>query len=118
MDRTVLYGRALDRKRKRLLDADATLKLIEKKAGADENQLAEITSGWGYDDERARGQIETLVVVEVVAREGLTEDTVRRAQRAQSLTRTFTVESYDPPTETPQRWTLYLRELKPGAIAR
>jgi len=121
-DRTRLKARFFDRERKRHLGEGATLTLLEKKAGPADETLIEITLGWDFEEERRRGEVESLAVIRVTARDELAPELIARASRARVVTAAgetlYRVESYDLPKRAPLVVTLYARELKPGAVKR
>jgi len=100
---------------RRLLYGDIVLKFFEKKTG-DAILLTQITDGWLPDEERIRGQIETLFKVEVIDQEKMTADVTSRVNRLQWGTNYCKVDSQDPPQGEPRIWTFFTKEIKTGAI--
>jgi len=106
--------KALNKIRK-LFYGDVTLQFFEKKTGAP-LLLAEITDGWLPEEERIRGQIETLFKIEVVDQRDLPVEVAAQVNRLQWGDNYCVVESYDPPQGEPRIWTFFTKEIKIGAI--
>jgi len=100
---------------RKLLYGNVTLKLFEKKT-SDAVLLAEITDGWLPDEERIRGQIESLIKIEVIDQDLLTPDVTSRVNRLQWGDNYCKIDSQDPPQGEPRMWTFFTKEIKVGAI--
>lgn len=115
VDRARLKFRLFDRQRARLKLGSVKLQFFEKKTG-DAVLLAELASGWVPDEERIRGQIETLYKVNVVDQAALTLSVTSRVNRLQWGNNYCKVDSQDPPQGEPRMWTFFTKEVKIGAI--
>lgn len=115
VDRARLKFRLFDRQRTRLKLGNVKLKFFEKKTG-DPVLLAEIAGGWVPEEERIRGQIETLFKISVANQTALTTSVTNRVTRLEWGNNYCGVDSIDPPRGEPWVWTFFTKEIKTGAI--
>lgn len=113
-ERAENFAAGLDAKRIDLLGADATLKLFDKAAGGE--LIAEITDGWYAEAERAEGELVSTYIVEFTERDGFTLDEMKRVDRLVTAGVSCTVENWEAPHESPRKWTIYAREIRPGGL--
>lgn len=91
-----------------------TLTLILN-AGAGEETEVEVEDGWLPERQRKFAEINSMYLIQVTARESLTLETMKQADRLRlrGVVYQFT---FDPPGEAPEIWNLYATELKVGGI--
>lgn len=117
-DRTRLRARQLDRERLRKFGQGATIKLFEKAAGREDGLLAEITEGWSAEDERRAADVESTSVISIAEQGGVTTEIMARVSRVLFNGVRYSVENWQAPGGAPRLWTIFAREIKPGAVKR
>jgi len=108
----------LDRERVRKFGTGATLKLFEKKAGQGNEELVTITEGWSSESERKLSEVESTFVISIAEQDAVTPEIVSRASRVRVRDVLCSVENWEAPHEVPRLWTIFAREIKPGAVKR
>lgn len=113
---TKAYAEAFDAYRE-AFQISGCLKLFEKNTGSGPNTLlATLYTGWKPDQERIRGQVETLYKVLVVDQDVLTPDVMKRVDRLEWDDFYCTVQSAPPPYREPRIWVFFTKEIVLGAI--
>jgi len=116
-DRARLIGRRFDRERQRTLGEGARLEFFEKRGGQPDEPLLTITDGWRVLTERVRGQVETLLRIEVTERDEITPELIARVDRVRSSGMLCGDITFDSPVTEPV-WTIFGREIKQGGVKR
>jgi hypothetical protein len=125
MDRTRLKARQFDRERARY-GPEGPLQFFEKKAGQTQDALLiSIEGGWKSESERRLGEVESTFVISITEQEAVTAEVISKASRALVGGTYCSVENWESPHAgngdgegAPPMWTVYAREVKPGAVRR
>lgn len=113
---TEAYADALEAYRE-AFEISGSLQLFEKNSGAGPNTLlATVATGWKPEQERIRGQVETLYKILVVDQDMLTPDIMDRVDRLAWENFYCTVQSAQPPYREPRIWVFFTKEILIGAI--
>ena len=110
------YAEAFDAYRE-AFEISGSLRLFEKNTGAGANTLlATVETGWKPEQERIRGQVETLYKVLVVDQDVFTEEVMKRVDRLEWGNFYCTVQSAPPPYREPRIWVFFTKEILVGAL--
>lgn len=112
-DRTQLKAKFFDRERARKLP-DATLVLVLNAGTAEQSEVT-IQDGWWPERQQKFGEVNSIFKIFVTARDELTAETMRQADRVK-LDGVLYQFNHDPPLDEPRLWVLYATEFKTGGM--
>lgn len=113
-DLTDAYREVFDAKREVFWEG-ATLTLILNAGTEDEEEL-EVEGGWFAEKQRRFGEVESMYLIQITARESLTTEVMSQADRLR-LKGVLYRFNFDPPGEAPELWQLYATEMKAGGLS-
>lgn len=112
-DITEAYREAFDEERA-LRWGNAQLVLVLNAGTEDESEL-EIEGGWLPKKQRKFGEVNSIYLIQVTARDGLTLEIMNQADRLKLKGVVYDF-NFDPPGEAPEIWELYATERKAGGL--